>query len=443
MIVNHKITMDLMDPEVGQKIYVVQEDRYSRVVELELLAGGVAWNVPDGAEVLVSYRKSDGTGGMYNRMPNGTKAWTAEGNVLRVRLIPQMLAKSGLVTANISVMVGDIRISTFTVYVHVKAAVMAAGEPGEEVNVMTVGSVEALEPGSAPVARITGTAQCPVLHLGIPCEGTKKKEIVLEEKEGGYWDGRDLWVAAEGVYAKRTGMISVSFGEAFLYSGFGADYAPSAYWYDSVGNLLGSKYYAVESGVRMLRVPEGAGFLRMASHSYDKGAVVLEVLYLSAGDDRQVSYEEKEGGYWDLTGKWIESSGGSRRTNLIQVKPDDRIHYTGYGRWTAASAIWYDENGGIVDAQMHCEEVHNRPISVVLMVPEGAVFARFFSWDYGSLESVVLGVSLDKEKRKQERFRNSNMLYGKKYVACGDGLTAGEFPEGFDAVRGMKMAYPW
>ena len=34
MIVNHKITMDLMDPEVGQKIYVVQEDRYSRVLEL-------------------------------------------------------------------------------------------------------------------------------------------------------------------------------------------------------------------------------------------------------------------------------------------------------------------------------------------------------------------------------------------------------------------------
>ena len=66
-------------------------------------------------------------------------------------------------------------------------------------------------------------------------------------------------VAAEGVYAKRTGMIPVFFGEGFLYSGFGADYAPSAYWYDGVGNLLGSEYYAVEEGVRMLKVPEGAG----------------------------------------------------------------------------------------------------------------------------------------------------------------------------------------
>ena len=320
MIITHKMTMDLMDPEVGQKIYAVQEDRYSRCLELTLLAGGEVWNVPEEAEVLVAYRKSDGTGGMYNYLPDGTKAWTAEGNVLTVTLAPQMLTEAGLVTATISVMVGEIKISTFTVYVHVKAAVMAAKDMGEDVNVMTVGSVEALAPGCAPVARITGTAQCPVLHLGIPCEGPKEKGIVIEEKEGGYWDGRDTWVAAEGVYAKRTGMIPVFFGEGFLYSGFGADYAPSAYWYDGVGNLLGSEYYAVEEGVRMLKVPEGAEYLRMASHSYEPGAVVLEVVYLPAGDERSVAYEEKDGGYWDLSGKWIDSSGGSRRA------PPSRVH---------------------------------------------------------------------------------------------------------------------
>ena len=443
MMITHKLTMDLMEPEMGQKVFAVQEDCYSRRLEITLLAGGEAWNVPEGAEVLVRYRKADGTGGEYNVLHSGEKAWEAEENRLWVMLAPQVLTAAGLATVTVSVILGQIQISTFTVYVHVKEAVRAGGESWEERNVMTVGTVEALEPGEAPVARITGTAQCPVLHLGIPCEGPKEKNIIVEEKDGGYWDGREIWIEAEGVYAKRTEMIPVRYGEAFLYSGFGADYSPSVYWYDSVGNLLGSEYYAVEKSIRMLRVPEGAAFLRMASHSYDVGRVVLDVVYLPAGDDRSVRYEEKDGGYWDLTGKWVESSGGSRCTNLIQVAPDDRIHYTGYGRWTAASVIWYGENGQIVSAEMYCEEVHNRPVSAVLMVPEGAAFARFYSWDAGNLADAVLGVSLDRETRKQERFRGSNMLYGKKYVACGDGLTVGEFTGGWDAVRGMKKSYPW
>lgn len=448
MIITHKLTMDLMEPEMGQRVYAVQDDRYCRNLEFTLLAGEEVWEVPEGAGVLVRFRKSDGTGGEYNVLPDGTSCWNAEGNVLTVALAPQVLTAAGLVTVAVSVIVGDIQITTFSVGVHVKPAVKGIGTGSSDYgNVLTVGTVEALEPGSAPVAAITGTAEHPVLHLGIPCEGPKVKEFTVEEKCGGYWDAKGLWVEAEGVYAKRTSQIPVKYGEGFLYSGFGADYAPSAVWYDAVGNLLETEYYAVEEGVRLLTVPVNAEFVRFYSHTYDVGteAVVLEVAYLPGGDDRSVVYEEKDGGYWDLTGKWIESSGGSRRTNFLLVDREDRVRYTGYGRWTAASVIWYDENGGIVSAEMYCEEVHNRPTSVTLMPPEGAAFARFFSWDAGDLAAVVLGVSLEKESRKMERFKKSNVLFGKKYVACGDEFTAGteETEESWDPIMGMRKTYPW
>lgn len=449
MIITHKLTMDLMEPEKGQKIYAVQDDRYCRQLELTLLAGGEAWEVPQEAEVLVRFQKSDGTGGEYNVLPDGSAAWSAEGNVLTVALAPQVLTAAGLTTVAVSVILDEIQISTFTVGIRVKPCVKVLGVSSQDyVNILTVGSVEALEPGSAPVARITGTAEVPVLHLAIPCEGPKGKEFEIEEKSGGYWDGKEVWVEAEGVYAKRTSLIPVCYGEGFLYSGFGADYAPSAVWFDAVGNILETEYYAVEEGVRLLIAPANAEFLRLYSHTYDVGteAVVLEITYLPAGDDRSIIYEEKDGGYWDLTGKWIESSGGSKCTNLVQVSREDRVRYTGYGRWTSASAIWYDRDGGIVSAEMYCEEVHNRPTSVTLIPPEGAAFARFFSWDAGSLADAVLGVSLESESRKLERFKRSNVLYGKKYVACGDGFTAGEFgdtEDGFDAVIGVNKSYPW
>lgn len=474
MVITHKIGLDLMVPGEMPRIFAVQDDCYCRNLEITLTSGGETWEVPAGAAVLVRFRKSDSTGGEYNTLPDGTSCWTAEGNVLNVALAPQVLTVPGMVHLAVSIIDGVQQVTTFAVGISVKPAVKSLTTASADyVNVMSVGTVEALAYGEEPWAKITGTAENPVLHLGLPrSEGpvlgvdywteedqqkavemlaASDKTITIEEKSGGYWDTKEVWNNVEGVYSKRTNLIPVKTGEAFLYSGFGDGDVPSCVWLDSVGNILSYEQYSVENGVRVLTVPANAAYARLYSHTYDIGTenVVLEVVFLPKGDDRVVRLEEKDGGYWDISGQWIESSGGSKRTCPLLISREDRIRYIGYGRWTAASVLWYDADGGIVGSGMYCEEIHNRFTSATLIPPVGAVYARFFSWDAGSLDAVVLGVSFETESDLLERFKMSNVLYGKKYVACGDSFTAGDFSnaenpdEAWDEVREMYKTYPW
>lgn len=453
MIVTHKVTVDWMESGEPVTISVVQDDRYSRNLELTLLAGGESWDIPEDADVLVRYSKSDGTGGAYNHLPEGETAWHCEGNVLTVALAPEVTTAAGPVTLAISVILGQAQVTSFALMLEVQPLVQGVPESGEYRNILTVGSVQALKTGEAPTATITGTAEHPVLHLGIPCasDAGVEREITVEEGSGGYWDSQDTWNQAEGVAGKRTGKIPVTAGEGFLYRGTGTDNVPSCIWYDAVGNILSWEQYDTAQGVHLIRVPTGAEAVRFCSYGYgDSGEnVVLEVVFLPKGDSRKVRYEEKSGGYWNTAGQWVESSGGSRRTNPILITTEDRIRYIGYGRWAAASVLWYDENGEVTASGMYCQEAHNRPTQVTLVPPEGAAYARFCSWDAENVEDVVLGVTLETEAEIQARARNGNVLYGRKYVACGDSYTAGDFTNAgdsqscWDPGRQMYKTYPW
>lgn len=119
MEIIQKIKIDLLKPGVRPVVNVMQSDVNSRVIEIALYANSVAWEIPDGASFSVAYKKPDGTSGLYDTLPDGTSASFAKGNVLSIRLAPQMLTVPGDVASSVAIFSSDQKISTFPVVVNV------------------------------------------------------------------------------------------------------------------------------------------------------------------------------------------------------------------------------------------------------------------------------------------------------------------------------------
>ena len=119
MIITSKIQMDLARPGIVSHVDAVQDDKYSRDIQILLYSGGAAWEIPTGVTVLVRYVKHDGTGGEYDTLPDGTAAFTAEGNALNVRLAPQVLTVAGPVRMAVTMLYAGAELSTFALTINV------------------------------------------------------------------------------------------------------------------------------------------------------------------------------------------------------------------------------------------------------------------------------------------------------------------------------------
>lgn len=123
MIITNKVTMDLKQLSWVAAIAAVQDDRYSRNLEITLLSGGEIWEIPEDAAVVIRYSKPDGIGGAYDTLPDGSTAWSANGNILTVALAPQVLTTPGVVNLAVTLIREHQQISTFTILIHVTPAV--------------------------------------------------------------------------------------------------------------------------------------------------------------------------------------------------------------------------------------------------------------------------------------------------------------------------------
>lgn len=119
MIITHKITMELTRYNVLSSIDVMQSDKYSRNLEVTLLASGQPWEIPEDATILIRYRKPDSKGGEYDTLPDGTTAWKIEGNVVTVALAPQVCTVAGRVKLAVALLKGDAEINTFVINLNV------------------------------------------------------------------------------------------------------------------------------------------------------------------------------------------------------------------------------------------------------------------------------------------------------------------------------------
>ena len=120
MIITQNLKMDLSRREAMPRIDAVQGDALTRQIQLELYSNGTAWEIPEGVSALVRFVKPDGTGGIYDTLPDGTAACTMEGNTLWVILAPEVTAVSGAVFLAVTLIQGDAELSSFALTVNVQ-----------------------------------------------------------------------------------------------------------------------------------------------------------------------------------------------------------------------------------------------------------------------------------------------------------------------------------
>ncbi len=113
MIMKTKISMDLTNPAVQPVIDVMQDDKYSRDVEISMHSAGRAFTLPDITGVLIRYNKPDGTYGEYDTLPDGSCAWYVSENTVTIRLAPQIGTVPGKVYLSISLLRGEAQLSLF------------------------------------------------------------------------------------------------------------------------------------------------------------------------------------------------------------------------------------------------------------------------------------------------------------------------------------------
>ena len=116
-----KLKMDLAEPELLPEVYLVQDDRYSRSLDISLYCSGIALAPPEGCTVLIRYNKPDGKGGTYDTMPDGTPAFAIRDNVVRLRLAPQVCGTAGKVTLMATLFCGDGELNSFSLSLNVLA----------------------------------------------------------------------------------------------------------------------------------------------------------------------------------------------------------------------------------------------------------------------------------------------------------------------------------
>ena len=196
MIITHKLNIDLTNPGNLRRVHAVQGDHLSRQIDISLTCENIPWTIPENAIVAIRYRKPDGTGGRYDTMPDGSPCALVSGNILSVKLVPQMLTVSGCVNSQVEILNAEALIATFTFQILVEEDPSAmATEPENYFNWiqwsqnqldkmlenakeegfftgatpnLQIGNVTSLPTGSEATAHIRGTPENPLLDLGIP-----------------------------------------------------------------------------------------------------------------------------------------------------------------------------------------------------------------------------------------------------------------------------------
>ena len=120
MIVTHKLKLDLANWELPPRIDVMQGDKYSRNLEIQLYENKRELPLSEISNVLVRYVKPDHTGGTYDTLPDGSCAWSICENALQIAIAPQVCTAPGLVQMVVCICSGDAELNSFLLELQVQ-----------------------------------------------------------------------------------------------------------------------------------------------------------------------------------------------------------------------------------------------------------------------------------------------------------------------------------
>lgn len=180
MIITKKLTMDLAAPLGIATVDAVQDDRYSRNLEIDLRNCGEPWMIPTDACAMIRYAKPDGVGGLYDTLPDGSTAWSVTENCLTVALAPQVLTVPGHVFLSVTLSRGIHQLTTMTILIHVHPVVGA--EFGESESYISVHNfLPAPADGTVgQFLRIAGVDEYGHISALVSADGTGTPETYVE-----------------------------------------------------------------------------------------------------------------------------------------------------------------------------------------------------------------------------------------------------------------------
>lgn len=102
MVVKHDRSVDLTRPGLPIDLRIVQGDARTHSITYTLYEGSMRWIIPDGTTAVIHYAKGDGTGGEYDKLPDGTEAIELNNNECTITLAEQVLTWAGCVRLQVT-----------------------------------------------------------------------------------------------------------------------------------------------------------------------------------------------------------------------------------------------------------------------------------------------------------------------------------------------------
>lgn len=245
MIITHKLKpMDLASRGVPQRVDVMQDDKYSRNLQISLYENGTIWQIPRDVVAVIRYKKSDGTGGNYSELPDGTTAYEISGNVITIALEPKVCADPGLVILAVGLIQNNTEVNTFTIDVVVQPNPGISAEP-ENPFVVDTSNANAtasdMEYGVTAYVKgekITGT-------IPVVSEIVKSEPTVAEVHLSGYEITKGQGVASKPSDCSTTkyGTYEITSDGYFVLSGSGTNLAGYCYLTGQTTNAKSIYYY--------------------------------------------------------------------------------------------------------------------------------------------------------------------------------------------------------
>lgn len=132
MNIKHSIGLNLSADAIPGRLHMVQGDSNSRTIVATLWDGAQLYSIPEGAVIMVRFRKPDGTGGLYDATESGKKV-SYVGSIVTAPVATQLLAVAGDVFAEIDIFGSSSgaaaeRLATFRFIVEVAPCVLPDAE---------------------------------------------------------------------------------------------------------------------------------------------------------------------------------------------------------------------------------------------------------------------------------------------------------------------------
>lgn len=159
MNITQELSLDLTRRESSTPVLDLVQGDTVRKIRLKLLRDGEPWFIPEDAVVILRYLKPDGTGGAYDTLDDGTRAWSVLGNTVYLSLAPRVCTASGMVQLQVSINKEKEQLSTFSFLLRADKEINGEGESGEYANLAAWmekhGRGEKGDPGVSPVVEIS------------------------------------------------------------------------------------------------------------------------------------------------------------------------------------------------------------------------------------------------------------------------------------------------